>query len=183
MTLGARAAFGGVVERGTYIWFGEHHAGRVVGVAVEAHLNRRIKQAGGPVMALIPSLRLRILAVLLCAGMAVSAAENASGKSDPQSNPFAETEADAINNCISTSGDYQTHGQRISFVITLENKCEKRLKCEVFAYVIGAQRPSSGHAELVLGAKSSGGAAKKSYTMGVKAAGGTAQISRACETF
>ena len=74
-------------------------------------------------------------------------------------------------------------GKRISFLITLENKCEKRLKCEIFAYVIGAKGPSSGHAVLVLGAKSSGAAAKKSYAMRVNAAGGTAQVSHDCKTF
>ena len=128
-------------------------------------------------------LRLGIVALFICAGVAAAAAEDASGKSDPQPKPAEEARADAIKDCIGTSGEYQTQGKRISFLITLENKCEKRLKCEVFAYVIGAKGPSSGHAVLVLGAQSSGAAAKKSYAMRVNAAGGTAQVSRDCKTF
>ena len=129
-----------------------------------------------------PPLRLGILALFLCAGGTGALAEDAGEKSEPTSKPAAEAKPD-ISSCIGTNGDYQTKGQRISFVITLENKCEQRLKCEVFAYVVGARGPSSGHAVLTLGPKSSGAAAKKSYAMGVKAAGGTAQISRDCKAF
>jgi hypothetical protein len=129
----------------------------------------------------LPS-RLGLVVVCLCAAAAAARAEDA-GKSEPAAKPPAAAKADAVADCIGTDGEYQTKGQRISYVITLSNKCEKRLQCEVFAYVVGARGPSSGHAVLKLGAKSSGAAAKKSYAMNVKAAGGTAQISRDCKTF
>ena len=79
--------------------------------------------------------------------------------------------------------DYETPGKTVSYVIGLENECDKRLKCEIFANVTGARGSSFGHTTLILGAKSSGAAAKKSYTMKVKAAGGTAQVSRECRVF
>jgi hypothetical protein len=85
--------------------------------------------------------------------------------------------------CIEETGDYESHGSAVTFVIGLANKCDKRLKCTIDAYVVGAKGPSSGHATLVLGAASSGAAAKKSYAMKVKMAGGTAHISRQCREF
>jgi hypothetical protein len=56
----------------------------------------------------------------------------------------------------------QSRGRGVAFVITVENKCEQRQKCEAFAYVVGAKGPSSGHATLIVGAGSSGAAAKNS---------------------
>ena len=85
--------------------------------------------------------------------------------------------------CIDESGDYETHGAKVTFVIGLRNKCDTRLKCKIFAYVVGAKGPSHGETTLILGAKSSGAAANKTYAMPVKAAGGTAQISRECRVF
>jgi hypothetical protein len=85
--------------------------------------------------------------------------------------------------CIDETGDYQSHGGAVTFVIGLANKCDKRLKCTIDAYVVGAKGPASGHATLLLGAASSGAAAKKNYAMNVKAAGGTAQVSRQCRVF
>ena len=67
--------------------------------------------------------------------------------------------------CIDETGDYQTRGNAVTFVIGLANKCDKRLKCTIDAYVVGAKGPSSGHATLILGATSSGAAAKISYAM------------------
>jgi hypothetical protein len=85
--------------------------------------------------------------------------------------------------CIDETGDYQTRGNAVTFVIGLANKCDKRLKCTIDAYVVGAKGPSSGHATLILGPTSSGAAAKQSYAMKVKMAGGTAQVSRQCRVF
>jgi hypothetical protein len=85
--------------------------------------------------------------------------------------------------CIDETGDYQTRGNAVTFVIGLSNKCDKRLKCTIDAYVVGAKGPSSGHATLILGATSSGAAAKQAYAMKVKMAGGTAQVSRQCRVF
>jgi hypothetical protein len=46
--------------------------------------------------------------------------------------------------------------------------------------VTGARGTALGHTTLILGATSQGAAAKKSYAMKVKTAGGVAQVSRAC---
>ena len=95
--------------------------------------------------------------------------------------PDAGTTGQAV--CIDETGDYQTRGNAVTFVIGLANKCDKRLKCTIDAYVVGAKGPSSGHTILILGATSSGAAAKQSYAMKVKMAGGTAQVSRQCRVF
>ena len=98
-------------------------------------------------------------------------------------NPVADPGTTGQATCIDETGDYQTHGKAVAFVIGLSNKCDKRLKCTIDAYVVGAKGPSSGHATLILSAASSGAAAKQSYAMKVKMAGGTAQVSRQCRVF
>jgi hypothetical protein len=151
---------------------------------------------------------LRVLVLVLGASLAASAlAEDAAPPADSQqqavpdpstqlpSNPLPGTPPAAQTTpvpdsgttgqgtCIDETGDYQTHGDAVTFVIGLSNKCDKRLKCTIDAYVVGAKGPSSGHATLILGATSSGAAAKQSYAMKVKMAGGTAQVSRQCRVF
>jgi len=109
-------------------------------------------------------------------------------------NPLPGTSSDAGQNatpdaakdpqsCLAETGDYVSHGNAVTYVIGIENKCDKRLKCTIDTYVVGAKGPASGHTSMILGAASSGTAAKKSYAMKVKAAGGTAQVSRDCRTF
>jgi hypothetical protein len=83
--------------------------------------------------------------------------------------------------CLAETGDYQTHGSAVTYAIGLTNSCDKRIKCVIDAYVVGAKGPASGHAVMILGAKSSGVAAAKTYIMKVKAFGGTAQVSRDCK--
>jgi hypothetical protein len=83
--------------------------------------------------------------------------------------------------CLAETGDYQSHGSAVTYLIGLTNTCDKRIRCVIDAYVVGAKGPSSGHAVMTLGAKSSGAAATKTYTMKVKAFGGTAQVSRDCK--
>jgi hypothetical protein len=85
--------------------------------------------------------------------------------------------------CIEENGDFQTQGKVSSFVFTLQNKCEKRLKCTIDADVTTAKGPASGHGTLIVEPKSHGDAAKNSFSMKVKAAGGTAQVSRDCKAF
>ena len=100
-----------------------------------------------------------------------------------QQNPVPDPGTTGQAACIEETGDYQSHGSAVTFVIGLANKCDKRLKCTIDAYVVGAKGPSSGHTILILGATSSGAAAKQSYAMKVKMAGGTAQVSRQCHVF
>jgi len=95
--------------------------------------------------------------------------------------PDAGTTAQAA--CIDETGDYETQGGKIIFIIGLKNKCDKRLRCEIFAYVVGAKGPSYGHTVTVLAAASNGAPTTRTYAMKVKAAGGTAQVSRQCRVF
>ena len=98
-------------------------------------------------------------------------------------NPVPEGGTTAQAACISETGDYETHGAAVTFVIGLENKCDQPLKCKIYANVSSPKGNSLGQATLVLGARSSGAAAKKTYAMRVKAAGGIAQVSRECGVF
>ena len=91
------------------------------------------------------------------------------------------TAAGDLQACLAETGDYQTHGSAVTYLIGLTNSCDKRIRCVIDAYVVGAKGPSSGHTVMLLGAKSSGAAATKTYAMKVKAFGGTAQVSRDCK--
>jgi hypothetical protein len=95
--------------------------------------------------------------------------------------PPSATATGDLQACLAETGDYQTHGSAVTYLIGLTNSCDKRIRCVVDAYVVGAKGPSSGHTVMMLGAKSSGAAATKTYTMKVKAFGGTAQVSRDCK--
>jgi hypothetical protein len=146
------------------------------------------------------ALRLTQIAVVLCIGAASTAlAETGAVPTDQQQQtapppnalpaaqqnpspaPAAAPAAPDVQSCLQETGDYVTHGTAITYVIGIANTCDKRIKCKIDAYVVGAKGPASGHTTMTLGAQSSGAAAKKSYAMKVKAAGGTAQVSRDCQ--
>jgi hypothetical protein len=91
-----------------------------------------------------------------------------------------ETVSDDLQTCLRQTGDYVTRSKVIVYVIGITNTCEKRLRCEVFANVTGARGSAVGHTIMILGPASNDAAAKKSYEMKVKAAGGIAQVSREC---
>jgi hypothetical protein len=152
------------------------------------------------------AIRLAVLILVLCAAPVVAmSAEDAAPPSGAQQQPAPDLPANPLPGtaapsdkaeppvpdpgttgqaaCIDEIGDYATHGNAVTFVIGLTNKCDKRLKCKIFAYVVGAKGPSSGQTTMILGAKSSGAAATNTYAMRVKAAGGTAQVSRECGVF
>jgi hypothetical protein len=81
-----------------------------------------------------------------------------------------------LQSCLDETGDFVTHGKALTYVIGLENKCTKRLKCTVDAYITGAKGPVSVHTVMTLDAKS-----KKTYAAKVKTSGGTAEVSRDCK--
>jgi len=99
----------------------------------------------------------------------------------PAAAPAAHAAATDLQSCLTETGDYVTHGKTVSYLIGITNGCDQRLKCQIFANVTGAKGSSLGHTTMVLGAKSSGGAATRTYAMRVKSAGGTAQVSRDCK--
>jgi hypothetical protein len=152
---------------------------------------------GGTALRGAAALRLAGIAVILCVGVTCTAlAETGPAPSDQQPSaptpdalpPVQQTPAPAaapaatdVQSCLQETGDYVTHGKAITYVIGLANTCDKRIKCTIDAYVVGAKGPASGHATMILGTQSSGAAASKTYAMKVKAAGGTAQVSRGCQ--
>lgn len=86
-----------------------------------------------------------------------------------------------ISACIAQDSDFHTQGKVNTYAFTMQNKCEKPLKCTTDAYVTGAKGSDSGHGTLVIAPKSQGAAAKKSFVIKVKEPGGTAQISHDCK--
>jgi hypothetical protein len=136
-----------------------------------------------------------VLAAALCAGCA--AAASAQDAAEPQpitppalpENPLPGTPPSAgpqaaapnLQDCLHETGDYVTHGKTVDYVIGITNTCEKRMRCEVFANVTGARGTALGHTVMVLGPAKNGNAAKRTYVMPVKCAGGIAQVSRECK--
>jgi hypothetical protein len=83
-------------------------------------------------------------------------------------------------NCIGENTQYTKSGKSFFYVMKLENKCEARMKCAVFAYVLNAKGPAHGRSTLILGPKSEGSAASKSYALKVKGIGGFGTSTREC---
>jgi hypothetical protein len=114
-----------------------------------------------------------------CFAVAASAQNAPAAGQEPP--PVAEPGTTAQGACITENDGYEMRGKQSTFVITLENKCEQRLKCEIFASISSARGAAKGHTTMVLGPKSSGAAAKKSYPIKVKMIGGMSQSDRACK--
>jgi len=142
------------------------------------------------------SLWLAVLALMLGAGFAAGAlAQDAPpppalpqnplpGSAAPQTGAAAAPVATKdLQSCLDETGDYVSRGKAVVYLIGITNKCDRRLKCEIYANVTGPRGTSLGHTVMILGASSSGAAAKKTYAMRVKAAGGTTQVSRDCKVF
>jgi hypothetical protein len=140
-------------------------------------------------------LKLVLLAIGLCAGYAavVASAQDAGAPPALPQNPLPSAPSPApaqaaapvppadLQACLQETGDYITRGRTVHYVIAITNTCKARLRCEVFANVSGAKGTSLGHTVMILGPVGSGNAAKKTYDMRVKAAGGIVQISRECK--
>jgi len=149
------------------------------------------------------TLKVYFLATTLCAGFAVAAVAQDAGEPQqiapavppalpenprpgtPSPAPTPQTTAPGapadLQACLQETGDYVTHGKTVDYVIGITNICEKRLRCEIFANVTGVKGSSLGHTVMILAPVSSGAAAKKTYIMPVKSAGGITQVSRECK--
>jgi len=109
-------------------------------------------------------------------------AEDADGqKAEPPPVPDRGTTAQP--NCIDEKGDYTKRGNSLFFLMKLENKCEARMKCAVFVYKINARGAAHGRSTLILGPKSDGAVATKTYALKVKGAGGFSTSDRECRVF
>jgi hypothetical protein len=101
----------------------------------------------------------------------------------PEPAPTPDPGTTGQSKCISENDHYIRLGKGVSFEIELTNKCEARIKCQVFVYITSAKGPAQGHGTVVLAAKSKGAAAKGSYRMKVKMNGGSSQSTRECRVF
>jgi len=126
-------------------------------------------------MYFLTALQLLSVAIALCAGTAAALGDPAA----PQTTAAAGPPAD-LQSCLQQTGDYVTRGRIVVYVIGVTNTCAKRLRCEIYANISGAKGNSLGHTVMTLGPSGSA-AAKQTYTMRVKSAGGIAQISRECK--
>ena len=95
----------------------------------------------------------------------------------------AEPAKNALAGCITDTANFKAEDKRAYFIVALENACEQRVTCEVFANIRTARGSKRGHGTLVLAAKSAGAEAKKSYRLRVKVAGGMAQVERECKAY
>lgn len=114
-------------------------------------------------------------AVLMLGGCFSAAAQNA-----PEKPPVADKGTTAQGNCIDESDGYVMKGKRPTFVIQLDNKCEQRIVCRVFANVSSAKGNALGHGIIRLAPKSQGAKAKGTWTIPVKMTGGSSQSAREC---
>jgi len=88
----------------------------------------------------------------------------------PKAETAAEPAKSALAGCITDTANFKAEDKRAYFIVALENACEQRVTCEVFANIRTARGSKRAHGTLVLAAKSAGAAAKKSYRLRVKAA-------------
>jgi hypothetical protein len=116
-----------------------------------------------------------VAAVLMLGGCFSAAAQNA-----PEKPPVADKGTTAQGNCIDENDGYTKRGGKPMFVIQLDNKCEQRIVCKVFANVSSAKGNALGHGTIRLAPKSQGTKAKGSWSMPVKMSGGNSQSAREC---
>jgi hypothetical protein len=77
--------------------------------------------------------------------------------------------------------DIFTNDKGPHFSMTLTNKCEERLTCKVWGYIVTARGPTQGQTVMHLAPKSAGAAASKTYLFRVKVAGGSAEVAHRCK--
>jgi hypothetical protein len=135
-----------------------------------------------------------LLASVLCLAAAAASAQDVAKAAALPANPLpgsaaaqsakelpAAPGAGDLQACLQETGDYVTIGKTVIYVIVIANTCDQRLRCEIFANVTGVRGSSLGHTIMTLGEAASGAAAKQTYSMRVKAAGGIVQVSRECK--
>jgi hypothetical protein len=83
--------------------------------------------------------------------------------------------------CVADSGGFKMHGKTPAYVIELENKCEKRIRCKVYANVSTSRDSKRAQTTLTLAPKSKGAKAKQSYAVRIHEMGGVVQVSRNCQ--
>jgi len=118
-------------------------------------------------------------AVMIAAAAMFAAAQEPA----PQVAAAADPPKGTLEGCITDSSNFKAEDKHAYFIVALENACEQRVKCEVFANIRTARGSKRGHGTLVLAAKSAGAEAKKAYRLRVRVAGGMAQVERECKAY
>jgi hypothetical protein len=91
------------------------------------------------------AVRLAAFAFLLWTGCLSDAlADDAATPPASPQQAAPDTAAARQTNCIDETGDFASHGNVVTYVIGFQNKCEKRLRCTLDAYVVGPKGPTSG---------------------------------------
>jgi len=122
-------------------------------------------------------------AALAAAVITAAAAMFASAQEPAKVAAAAEPAKSTLEGCITDSSNFKAEDKHAYFIVALENACEQRVTCEVYANIRTARGSKRGHGTLVLAAKSAGAEAKKSYRLRVKVAGGMAQVERECKAY
>lgn len=138
-------------------------------------------------MRLTPTLPALVLAIV--AGFAVVAeaqpapagGQTAPATAEPPPKPDPGTTSQL--GCIGSSSETKGEHNNYTYVTTLENKCEERIICRLFVHAVHAKGSTLGRATLILGRKSEGAAAKKSYAMKVPTPGGMTLSTRECRVY
>ena|SRR5579862_5564546 len=117
-----------------------------------------------------------LIQCLLAAALVLAASASFARADDP-----SKDDAMPKSECIGMNTDFKSEGKRITYVVEMENKCEKNLRCQIYVNIMNAKGSTRGHGTLVLASKDKGVAAKKSYSLPVKEAGGMIQVSRECK--
>ncbi len=122
-------------------------------------------------------------AALLLAGCFTAFAQNDPGQTPPKEPaPVADKGTTSQLECVDENNKHMGEGRHLFFRIAMTNKCDQRLKCEVFVASYSSKGASIGHTTLVLPAKPKG-AAPQTFDFKVKGAGGMTSSSRECRVF
>src|SRR5262245_58922155 len=123
--------------------------------------------------------RVAALTLLLLGGFAVTGSAQ-DGKATDGETPAPAAQPEEEKDCVTDSGDFKQVGRNASYVIELQNNCERRLKCEVSAFITTAKGQVSGESILILAPKSAGAASRQTYSIPLRQASGMANTSYKC---
>ena len=111
----------------------------------------------------LPWRRLGLATLLGCALTSAAAAENVTGRDVPKPAELTPNE------CVNEASGFRMQGKSPAYVVELENRCEKRMRCRVNMYVTTAFGPTQGEAILTLAPHAAGDTARKTYALKAKA--------------
>jgi hypothetical protein len=125
-----------------------------------------------------------VAALVLCAAPAFAQNGSDPGQTTPKAEPPPVPDKGITSqfNCVDENGKHMGTRNHLFYRVEMTNKCEQRLKCQIFAYAVASKGPSQGRATLVLASKSRG-APTQIYDFKIKGTGGLITVSRECRVF